>query len=38
VAEFVETEEILGALKDMGINYAQGFHISLPSANMPKPK
>jgi diguanylate cyclase (GGDEF)-like protein len=38
VAEFVETEEILDALKDMGINYAQGFHISLPSASMPKPK
>ena len=35
VAEFVETQEILEALKDMGINYAQGFHIGLPTANMP---
>jgi len=34
VAEFVETQEILEALKDMGINYVQGFHIGLPSANM----
>ncbi|WP_036303978.1 putative bifunctional diguanylate cyclase/phosphodiesterase [Methylotenera sp. L2L1] len=36
VAEFVENQAILDALKDMGINYAQGFHIALPTANMPQ--
>jgi len=30
VAEFVENQEILDALIHMGINYAQGFHISMP--------
>lgn len=30
VAEFVENQEILVALKKMGINYAQGFHIGMP--------
>lgn len=34
VAEFVENQAILDALKDMGINYAQGFHISLPTRGM----
>jgi len=34
VAEFVENQEIFDALKHMGINYAQGFHISLPSREM----
>jgi diguanylate cyclase (GGDEF)-like protein len=37
VAEFVETDEILLALKAMGINYAQGFRISLPTREMPMP-
>jgi len=36
VAEFVENQEIYDALKNMGINYAQGFHISLPTREMPK--
>lgn len=35
VAEFVENQAIFDALKDMGINYAQGFHISLPTREMP---
>ncbi|OIR17618.1 phytochrome-like protein cph2 [mine drainage metagenome] len=35
VAEFVENQAIYDALKDMGINYAQGFHISLPTREMP---
>ena len=35
VAEFVENQGILDALKDMGINYAQGFHLSLPARAMP---
>lgn len=30
VAEFVESEEILDALRDMGVDYAQGFHIGRP--------
>ncbi len=34
VAEFVENQEIWEALKDMGINYAQGYHISMPLAEM----
>ena len=34
VAEFVENQEILDALKVMGINYAQGFHICLPMREM----
>ncbi len=31
VAEFVEDEETLVALREMGVDYAQGFHISRPS-------
>lgn len=34
VAEFVEDQEILDALRLMGINYAQGFHISMPMREM----
>jgi diguanylate cyclase (GGDEF)-like protein len=34
VAEFVENQAIFDALKAMGINYAQGFHISLPTREM----
>ncbi len=34
VAEFVENQEILEALQHMGINYAQGFHISLPTRDL----
>lgn len=34
VAEFVENQEIWEALKDMGINYAQGYHISMPQPEM----
>lgn len=30
VAEFVENQEILEALRKMGINYAQGFYIGMP--------
>ena len=35
VAEFVENQDIFDALKAMGINYAQGFHISMPVREMP---
>jgi EAL domain-containing protein (putative c-di-GMP-specific phosphodiesterase class I) len=34
VAEFVENQEIWDALKDMGINFAQGYHINMPQADM----
>ena len=30
IAEFVENDEILGALKDIGIDYAQGYGINIP--------
>jgi EAL domain-containing protein (putative c-di-GMP-specific phosphodiesterase class I) len=30
IAEFVENEEILAALREIGVDYAQGFGISLP--------
>lgn len=32
IAEFVESESVLGALRDMGIDYAQGFHLGRPAA------
>jgi diguanylate cyclase (GGDEF)-like protein len=31
VAEFVESQEIMDALKEMGVNYAQGFHLGVPT-------
>ena len=31
VAEFVEDEKILQTLKEIDMDYAQGFHISRPS-------
>lgn len=34
VAEFVENQAILDALRMMGIDYVQGFHISLPTHEM----
>jgi len=34
VAEFVENQDIWEALKDMGINYAQGYHIGMPLPEM----
>ena len=33
VAEFVENEAILNKLNEMGIDYAQGYHIAMPSAS-----
>jgi diguanylate cyclase (GGDEF)-like protein len=38
IAEFVENEEILLALQDMGINYVQGYHISMPISEMRIPQ
>lgn len=34
IAEFVESAEILEVLKEMGINYAQGYHLGVPSSSM----
>ncbi len=34
VAEFVENQAIFDELRDMGINYAQGYHIAMPLPNM----
>lgn len=30
-AEYIENEEVLNCIKDIGINYAQGYHISKPA-------
>jgi len=30
IAEYVENEEILNILKDIGVDYAQGFHAGRP--------
>lgn len=38
VAEFVENEEILTFLRDIGVDYAQGYHISRPSKTFYLPK
>ena len=34
IAEFVESEEILHTLQEMGVDYVQGFHLSAPCASM----
>jgi len=34
IAEFVENEDINQRVKQMGINYAQGYHLGMPSAGM----
>jgi diguanylate cyclase (GGDEF)-like protein len=34
VAEFVENEEIYQTLKKLGIDYAQGYHFSIPSKDL----
>jgi len=35
VAEFVESEPLWQALRDMGMDYAQGYHLGLPTPHMP---
>lgn len=32
IAEFVENKEILACLKDLGVDYAQGYHLGKPRA------
>ncbi len=34
IAEFVESEEVLEELRKMGIDYAQGYHLGVPSSRM----
>jgi len=34
VAEFVETEEVLQKVREVGIDYAQGYHVGRPSREM----
>ena len=31
IAEYVESEDVLAAVRDIGINYAQGYHIRRPT-------
>ncbi len=35
VAEFVESEEVLRAVGENGVDYVQGFHLGRPSADLP---
>lgn len=37
VAEFVETEEVLQLVNEIGIDYAQGYHIGRPQQTLPLP-
>ena len=32
IAEFVENKEILACLKELGVDYAQGYHLGRPRA------
>lgn len=34
IAEFVEDEEVLQAIRDLGIDYAQGYFVGLPSQEL----
>ncbi|MBU5612993.1 putative bifunctional diguanylate cyclase/phosphodiesterase [Geomonas azotofigens] len=34
IAEYIESEEILEAVKSVGIDYAQGYHLGCPSPNL----
>jgi diguanylate cyclase (GGDEF)-like protein len=34
IAEFVESEEVLEELRNMGIDYAQGYHLGIPASRM----
>ena len=37
VAEFIEDEEIMSAVKDLGIDFAQGYHLGMPGAILVQP-
>lgn len=34
VAEFIESKEIMEAIQDMGVDYAQGYYLGLPVSHM----
>ena len=34
IGEYVESQEIFDLLKEMGVNYGQGFHIGLPQSSL----
>lgn len=34
IGEFVESEEIFTFLREMGVNYAQGFHLGMPQSRL----
>jgi Amt family ammonium transporter len=34
IAEYVESEDILLSLRDMGVDYVQGFHLAVPASTM----
>lgn len=34
IGEFVETAEIMSVLQDIGIDYAQGFHLGMPQSKL----
>lgn len=38
IGEFVESAEIFSMLKEMGVNYAQGFYIGMPQSNLTNAK
>jgi len=31
IAEYVDSEECIAILKEIGVDYAQGFHIGMPT-------
>jgi len=35
VAEFVESEPLWQALRTIGVDYAQGYHLGVPGPHMP---
>jgi EAL domain-containing protein (putative c-di-GMP-specific phosphodiesterase class I) len=37
VAEFVESAEILVALRGIGVDYAQGYHVAMPQPFLADP-
>ncbi len=38
IAEYIESAEILKAVKELGVDFAQGFYIGRPSGDLPKSK
>ncbi len=34
IAEFVESQQILDMVTEMGVDYAQGYHVSIPRPSL----